>query len=118
MMTTDDYAKLVNWLATGGTERSSEYVAYALAGVPTDQLSGDYPHDYDDVGRIVDLLDLMNWHERFKADFGGDTDGIRHGQKWRALFGVWDELVELYRTKQVDAVWQLIRPTIYGGIPW
>jgi hypothetical protein len=112
-MTSEDHMKLLNWLATGDTGMSSEYVAYTLAGVSPEQLSHAFPHDSSDLGRIVELLDLMGWHDRFKAEFGHE----RHGKYWQALFGVWDQLVELYRTFDRRAVSQSIRLAV-DDVTW
>ena len=91
---------LAAWLASDDTGTSSRYMAWALA--PAAGLSmlrhdsrhpDPWPHDPDDFGRCVRLLEAV---PELRPHIPLLTDS-RHGSAWNAIAAEWDTLEAWYR---------------------
>ena len=75
--------RLADWLQNGERGLSSEYVAHHMSGTDA---AVSYPHDYDDLRRVILLLDrIPEWEPRMKEL--AETDG------WQAIAPRWTEIV-------------------------
>lgn len=75
--------RLGDWLHNGERGLSSEYVAHHMSGV---EVPPSYPHDYDDLRRVILLLDrIPEWVPRMHEL--ADTKG------WEGIAPKWAEIV-------------------------
>lgn len=90
------------WLASDDTGLSSKYMAHVLAppaglgATPRDWDKFDanpHPHDPDDFGRCVRLLDAV---PELRTHLPNLT-GAEHGPVWNAIAAEWDALEAWYR---------------------
>lgn len=88
---------LARWLTSDDTGRSSKYMVHALAqragcdATYVEVRDGDYPHDPDDFGRCVRLLDAVPQLRPHLPLLSG------HGAVWAAIAAEWDSLETMYR---------------------
>lgn len=89
------------WFAAGQTGTSSTTIWSVMTGHPVE--CTDVPHDPDDFGRCVRLLDeFPRWRGRMK----------RVSDKypaWMGLVGAWDELDALYRAEKRMGLYDRIK---------
>jgi hypothetical protein len=86
---------LAAWLASDDTGLSSRYLAYVLgtaAGERAPWAGNEHPHDADDFGRCVRLLDAA---PALRPHLPALAQG--HGPVWAGLAAAWAELEALYR---------------------
>jgi hypothetical protein len=77
--------KAEKWLRSGDTGASSRAIWRKLTAMPIRQTE-DYPHDMDDFGRCVRLMDAVpEWRERI-PELGGIS------VRWKAIAENWDKL--------------------------
>jgi len=79
------------WLASGDTGVSSATIWSVMTGFPGSYGWYDTPHDPDDLGRCVRLLD------RFPAWRSRMPEVALRYPRWAPLVEVWGELEALYR---------------------
>lgn len=105
-MTPDEYRTLLDWFANTVTGRSSETIAFALAGVTQrrDPASTRYPRDISDVERCLDLIERMGWREAFLTEFAKPE----YGKVWNELVHDWPAVERLAGEKDARGVFRLI----------
>lgn len=81
-------SKVLDWVLDGGVGLSSKCMAAHLTGRPCD---GSYPHDRDDLGRCIKLLEAIP-ELRDRLPKMSEV-----GRAWAAYVEHWDELEALYR---------------------
>ncbi len=104
---------LDEWLRTDQVGQSSKYLAFALSGEGHRFAENNHPHDWDDFGRCITLLDSV-LYLRLNLERMADP---KHGKVWNAIYANWRELERLYREaveskngkKFNDRLYQLIR---------
>lgn len=104
-MTEEERLAIVEWLGGRDTGLSSKAVALtALGRMPQ---SPSYPHDGDDLGRIVRLLDKVPAASNALPVLAKDG-----GEIWGALVARWDDLVQVYRDGGpiYELIGSIIRP--------
>lgn len=85
--------KVIAWFATGHVGESSKCMAAHLTG---QDCKGSYPHDGDDFGRCVGLLDAVpELRERLPQMASVNA-------KWAALVARWDEIESLHKKSKGD----------------
>ena len=71
-----------DWLRNGETGLSSEYVVAHMMGT---QAPSSHPHDYDDLRRVILLLDrIPEWSDRM-AELGSVTGWAGIGPRWAEI---------------------------------
>ena len=71
-----------DWLRNGETGLSSEYVVAHMTGT---QAPSSHPHDYDDLRRVILLLDrIPEWSDRM-AELGSVTGWAGIGPRWTEI---------------------------------
>ena len=79
--------KVLSWIATGRVGASSQAMAMAACGLPSD---GSYPHDPDDLNRCLLMLEAV---PEVRAHF----DKIAAlGVVWGRLIARWGEIEEAF----------------------
>lgn len=101
-------AGLGAWLASDDTGASSRYLAVSLAraaGIEPRQYPGgrpqhekrNHPHDPDDFGRCVRMLDVVPY---IRPYLPAEMAKPEHGPVWNALAAAWDDLESLYAAEK------------------
>ena len=76
--------RLGDWLHNGERGLSSEYVAHHMSGQEADLA---YPHDYDDLRRVILLIDrIPEWAPRMQE--------LSAVEGWEKIATRWDEIVK------------------------
>lgn len=92
----------LDWIASGDTGLSSEAIWAHMAGsrmLDNDRRGYSFPHDPDDLGRCLRLLDAV---PEWKARIG---EMAQHSPYWAALVARWDELAKCMED-EVGIAWQ------------
>lgn len=76
-------SKVLKWIATGRVGMSSQAMALAACGMPSD---GSYPHDPDDLNRCLLLLKAV---PEVREHFG---EIAKLGPVWGRLIARWNEI--------------------------
>ncbi len=89
-------SKVLNWIATGRVGMSSQAMAMAACGMPSD---GSYPHDPDDLNRCLLMLKAV-------PEVRKHFDKIAAlGVVWGRLIARWDE-IEASFLEEVGLNWK------------
>lgn len=87
---TETVCNAMNWLFSGKTGLSSEFMMGVLLSDSALAKSGPYPHDGSDLGRCLGLLESV-------PEFREKLDLMRRcGERWNLLITHWAELEALY----------------------
>ena len=92
------------WLIGTDTGISSKTIYAALTGLGAVDLSPDIPHDPDDFGRCVRLVDLMGWGDRIEK-----VGEVFPKTRWPALAERWPELYALFKGGRFDDLYADLR---------
>lgn len=103
--------KIAQWLVGRDTGSSSKAIVAELNGAMTSP--DDHPHDPDDLGRCIRLLELMPEYRIRLREMRGVSP------MWRNLVDQWDELVRLYHeelpTGKAPKCYDFMRELIQAG---
>ena len=74
--------RVEDWLKNGETGLSSEYVVAHMTGTPA---TPSHPHDYDDLRRVILLLDrIPEWSDRM-VELGAVPGWAGIGPRWKEI---------------------------------
>ena len=91
---------LTRWLVSDDTGMSSKFMASVLSNLHIGKL--EYPHDADDFGRCIRLLDAV-------PEFRERLDIMReHGIEWANLLDCWTEAEYSYRSNDYKTCNKLV----------
>lgn len=95
----DFNSRLVMWLTSGDTGISSSALASHMSGSPAGRWGWGYPHDPDDLGRCLRLLELFpEWKPRI-AEMASRDPG------WAGLSARWNEIAQSM-ADEVGIAWE------------
>lgn len=97
------------WLRSTDVGLSALSIAWVLSGHDPRirDARENVPHDGEDVGRCVRLLDRMGWRDRL-------SEVAAEFPRWAPIVARWDEIEALHRMAD-DAAWRAIRDILDGA---
>jgi hypothetical protein len=104
-MTDSIEKRALTWASGDDTGVSSKAILKVMTG---QTISDDYchPHDSQDLGRCVRLLDIIpEWRPRI-----GEMSNV--SDEWAALSAVWPELEALHRAESHNTVYSRIKAIV------
>ena len=79
--------RLQDWDENGESGASSRYLAYCLSGLEWLRTDPAYPHDYDDLRRVILLVDRV-------PEFQTKMDRMVGEKGWEKIAAQWEEIVD------------------------
>jgi len=89
--------RIEDWITNGETGASSLYVAKRLSDPYRKDLKSSYPHDYDDLRRVILLIDRI-------PEWSSKMDGLKNEEGWEKIATQWNEIVAAVLEADPEAI--------------
>lgn len=89
--------RIEDWISNGETGASSLYVAKRLSDPYRKDLKSSYPHDYDDLRRVILLIDRI-------PEWASKMDSLKDEDGWEKIAAQWNEIVAAVLAADPEAI--------------
>lgn len=89
--------RLIDWYENGETGLSSSFLAYRLSGMEIFKTHPAHPHDYDDLRRVILLIDRI-------PEFNETIIEMQNEPGWAKIATRWGEIIEAVLKADPEAI--------------